>query len=219
MASPLVAPPPARPLREPAVVEPGRNTGVRSRVRAQWLVLAAALTVMAGVLVAWALTRAADRIDVVVVARPVAAGTVIDVADLATTPVAIDGAVHGLVPAASLDELAGRVATVDLRVGTLLSEGMWADGTGLAPGERTVGAVLEPGRFPAGLASGSTALALPIDGDATGVTVRVLDADVTDAGDLRVTLAAAEADAARLAQTAATDRLVLVGLPAQGVSP
>ena len=43
------------------------------------------------------------------VARPVAAGTVIEAADLATTPVAIDGAVHGLVPAGSLDELAGRI--------------------------------------------------------------------------------------------------------------
>ena len=168
-------------------------------------------------LVAWALTRAADRVAVVSVARPVAAGTVIELDDLTTTPIAFDGDdVHGLVPPASLDSLVGRVATLDLQPGTLLSVGMWADATGLGAGERTVGAVLEAGRYPLGLAQGSTAIAAArLDGDAGGVQVRVLDADLTDAGDLQVTLAAPEADAARLAQLAATDRLVLVGLPAQ----
>ncbi len=51
MASPLAAAPAARALREPAVVAPGRNTKIRSRVRAQWLVLAVALMVLAGLLV------------------------------------------------------------------------------------------------------------------------------------------------------------------------
>jgi hypothetical protein len=214
MASPLAAAPAARSLREPAVVTPGRNTKVRSRIRVQWLVLAVALMVLAGVLVAWALTRAADRVAVVSVARPVAAGTVIGSGDLTTVQIAFDGDVTGLVPATSIDSLAGRVATVDLQPGTLLSAGMWADGTGLAPDERTVGAVLEPGRFPTGLAQGASAVAVPIDGEAAGVTVRVVDADTTEPGDLSVTLAVPEADAARLAQLAASERLVLVGLPA-----
>ncbi|MGE0000361.1 MAG: SAF domain-containing protein, partial [Ilumatobacteraceae bacterium] len=164
MATPLAAAPAARTLREPAVVTPGRNTKVRSRVRVQWLVLAVALMVLAGVLVAWALTRAADRVTVVTVARPVPAGTVIQTADLTTAQIAFDGEVNGLVPAASLDALAGRVATVDLQPGTLISAGMWADGTELAADERTVGAVLEPGRFPAGLAQGATAVAVSLDG-------------------------------------------------------
>src|SRR5687768_9577421 len=141
------APARTKPLREPAVVTPGRNTKVRSRVRAQWLVLAAALTVLAGMLVAWALAQAADRVHVVSVARPVAAGTVIQAADLRTTAIAFDGDVQGLAPAASLDALVGRVAAVDLGAGSLLSVGMWADDTGLAEHERTVGAVLDAGRF------------------------------------------------------------------------
>jgi hypothetical protein len=111
----------------------------RTQVRAQWLVLAAALTVLAGVLVAWAIERAADRVDVVSVARPVPAGTVIQADDLTTTAIAFDEPVVGLAPAASLDALVGRVAVVELRPGTLLSVGMWADGTGLSPDERTVG--------------------------------------------------------------------------------
>jgi flagella basal body P-ring formation protein FlgA len=206
--------PRARTSNDPAVVVPGRNTRTRSRVRAQWLVLAAALTVLAGILVAWALTRAADRVSVVSLARPVAAGTVIQTADLTIAAIAFDGDVSGLVPAASVDAVAGRVATVDLAAGSLLTVGMWADATGLSEGERTVGAVLTAGRFPVGLAQGSTAIALAIDGDVVGVTVRVIDADTTDAGGLRVTLAVPQADAMHIAQLAATDQLVVIGLPA-----
>lgn len=206
--------PSARNARGPAVVTPGRNSRVRSRVRAQWLVLAAALTVLAGLLVAWALAGAADRVDVVAVARPVAAGTVIELDDLTIAQVAFDGAVQGLVPATSMDALVGRMATVDLSAGSLLTAGMWADATGLSAGERTVGAVLDAGRFPIGLAQGSAALAVAIDGEPSGVTVRVVDATTTDAGELRVTLAVPDADASRIAQLAATDRLVVIGMPA-----
>lgn len=203
-----------RRLRGPAVVTPGRNSRVRSRVRAQWLVLAAALTVLAGLLVAWALAGAADRVDVVSLARPVAAGTVIQLEDLTIAHVAFDGDVQGLVPATSTDALVGRTATVDLSAGSLLTAGMWADATGLGAGERTVGAVLDAGRFPIGLAQGSTAVAVPIDGEPVGVTVRVVEVTTTEAGGLRVTLAVPDADASGIAQLAATDRLVIIGLPA-----
>ncbi|MCU1360745.1 MAG: flagellar biosynthesis protein FlgA, partial [Ilumatobacteraceae bacterium] len=184
------------------------------RVRAQWLVLAAALTILAGILVAWSLTRAADRVSVVSVARPVAAGAVIQVDDLTVAQIAFDGDVRGLAPASSIDQLVGRVATIDLQPGSLLTVGMWADATGLSAGERTVGAVLTAGRFPIGLAQGSSAVALSIDGDESGVSVRVVDAGTTDSGDLRITLAVPEADATRIAQLAATDQLVVIGLPA-----
>ncbi|MFN8023880.1 MAG: SAF domain-containing protein [Acidimicrobiales bacterium] len=200
----------------------GRRRRTRTQVRAQWLVLAAALTVLAGVLVAWAVQRAADRVEVVSVARPVAAGAVITADDLTTTAIAFDTPVTGLAPASSLDALVGRVATVDLEPGVLLSTSMWADGTELSAGERTVGALLDAGTFPAGLAPGSTALAVALGDDTadagtdagTDVTVRVLDAADDDRGALRVTLAVPEADAARIARLAAADRLVLVGVPA-----
>jgi hypothetical protein len=47
------------------------------------------------------------------------------------------------------------------------------------------------------------------------MTVRVLEATLTDQGELQVTLAAADADAIVIARLAATDMLVLVGLPAE----
>lgn len=217
-AAPPVGTASVRSLRGPAVVTPGRNARARSRVRAQWLVLAAALTILAGLLVAWALAGAADRVGVVSIARPVAAGTVIQLDDLTIAQVAFDGDVQGLVPASSIDALAGRVATVDLSAGSLLTAGMWADATGLSAGERTVGAVLDAGRFPIGLAQGSTAMAVAIDGEPAAVTVRVVDATTTDAGELRITLAVPDTDASRIAQLAATDRLVVIGMPAATAS-
>jgi hypothetical protein len=186
--------------------------------------LGAALTVLAGTLVAWGLTRAADRVQVVSVARPISAGDIIEADDLTTAAVAFDGAVEGLVPAASLDRVVGQVATIDLGAGMLLNTGMWAHDAAVAPDERTVGAVLRAGRFPSGLAHGSAALAIGVPATgvpATGVTatvdgtpVRVLDAEVTPDGALHVTLAVPAALAAGVASLAAIDELVLVGIPA-----
>jgi hypothetical protein len=199
---------------EPSVVAPGRATHLKSRVQVQWLVLAAALTVLAGVLVAWGLGQAADRVDVVSLARPVPAGTTIGADDLTVTPIAFDTQITGLVPAASLDRLVGRVATVDLAAGGLLVAGMWADGSALGADETLVGAVLDAGHFPGGLTQATTAWAVPIDDTAAlPIVVRVVQSDSNDSGDLSITMAVNRSDSIRLAQLAATDQLVLIGLP------
>ncbi len=219
MSAPTVAKPTRR-AHEPAVVKPGQSTKARTRVRVQWLALGAALTVLAGTLVAWSLTRAADRVQVVSVARPVAAGDIIEAGDLTTAAVAFDGVVQGLVPAASIDRVVGQVATIDLGAGVLLSIGMWARDGDIAPDERTVGAVLRAGRFPTGLAHGSTALAIGVatptataDPNDQGTAVRVLDVDVAEDGSLHVTLAVPADHAAAVASLSATLELVLVGVP------
>ena len=123
----------------------GSANRVRSRVRTQWLALGAALVVLASVLVGWALTQAADRVQVVQVAQSVRAGDVIAAADLSVADVAFDGQVQGLVPVASLDALVGRIATIDLQPGTLMQVGMWSDVPQLAKGEEAVGALLAAG--------------------------------------------------------------------------
>ena len=70
---------------------------VRSSVRTQWMALGGALVVLAGVLVAWALSRAADRVQVVQVAQQVQAGQVITADDLTVTGIAYDTQLQGLV--------------------------------------------------------------------------------------------------------------------------
>ena len=187
-----------------------KGTRVRSKVHTQWLALGAALVVLSGVLVAWGLSQAADRVQVVQVAREVKAGHVLDAADLTVAGVAYDGAVHGLVPAASLQALVGRVAAIDLTPGALVQVGMWSNVAALGAHEQRVGAVLAAGRYPSGLARGDVAVAAPIDVSATmaPVDVRVLDAEVGADGNLSVTFAVDEASAVAGAQLAATDQLV-----------
>lgn len=191
----------------------GSANRVRSRVRTQWLALGAALVVLAAVLVGWALTQAADRVQVVQVAQSVRAGDVIAAADLSVADVAFDGQVQGLVPVASLDALVGRIATIDLQPGTLMQVGMWSDAPQLATGEEAVGALLTAGRFPSGLVRGDLAIAAPIDATiATDSTiVRVIAVQTESNGDLLVTLAVAHADSVAVAQLAATNQLLLVG--------
>ena len=191
---------------------------VRSRVRTQWLALGAALVVLASVLVGWALTQAADRVQVVQVARPLHAGDVIAAADLTVADVAFDGQVEGLVPVASLNALVGRVATIDLQRGTLMQAGMWSDAPQLATGEEAVGALLAIGRYPVGLARGDLAIAAPIDSaiETNPTIVRVITVQTQANGDLLVTLAVAHADSVAIAQLAATSQLVLVGQSIDG---
>jgi hypothetical protein len=209
---------------------------LRSQARTQWLALGAALVVLAGVLVTWGLSQASDRVPVVQIASDVSAGDAFAADDFTIAEVAFDGAVEGLVPARSLDALVGRVAAIDVSPGQLVQVGMWRDTPVLADGEDSVGAVLEAGRFPAGLAVGDTAvaasLAAPADvlggavsagpNDSAGssgasglapVIVRVVDVSPGADGSLSVTLAVDELHSVAVAQLAATDRLVLVGRP------
>lgn len=193
----------------------GQSSKIRSRVRTQWLALGAAFVVLAGVLVAWALSNAAERVQVVQVANEVKAGDVIELDDLAITGIAYDAELEGLVPEQSLEALVGRVAAVDIQPGTLLIRGMWEDAPVVADGESVVGAVLAAGRFPAGLGRGDLAVAAPIDAEAATapVTVRVIATTLDPEGRLVVQLAVPADSAVAIGQLAATDQLLLVGRP------
>lgn len=188
---------------------------LRSSVQTQWLALGGALVVLAGVLVAWALSSATDRVQVVQMVQAVPAGEVITADDLTVTGVAYDSQVQGLVPASSLAELDGRVAAVDLQPGALVQVGMWRSDPALAPGEQRVGVVLPPGRLPEGFAQGDTGVAAALDAaDPTGtVPVRVLAASVTAEGSTSLTLAVASGVAVAVARLAASEQLVIVGEP------
>lgn len=185
----------------------------RAKVRTQWMALGGALVVLAGILVVWSLSTAADRVQVVRVARPVHAGVALRADDLSVAGVAYDASVQGLVPARSIDALIGRVAAIDLAPGVLLQKGMWRDAPPLKTGEHAVGVVLKPGRMPSSIAAGDEAIAAPLQpGDAAvPVAVRVIDVTVADDGTTTVSLAVPDASAVAVAQLAATDQLVLVG--------
>lgn len=194
---------------------------ISSQVRTQWLALGGALVVLAGVLVAWTLSSAGDRVQVVQVAQSVPAGQALTAEDLTVTGIAFDGPMEGLVPATAAEELVGRVAAVDLQPGTLLLVGMWRDEVALAPGETRVGVVLKPGWMPSGLGRGDTAYAAALDasGSTAAVPVRVLDAITQPDGNTSLTLAVPATDAVTVARLGASDLLVLIGVPSGTALP
>jgi hypothetical protein len=189
------------------------NKGGRVSVRTQWTALAGAFIVLAGVVVAWALARAADRVQVVQIAQEVRAGEIISADDLVLAGVAHDGTVAALVPAAAAETAIGKVASIDLQPGALLQSGMWRDAPTLGAGEQRVGVVLQPGRFPDDLGRGDTAVAAPLDpaDPLVPVGVRVLDVAVTPEGATTLTLAVPGAAAVSVARLGAAEQLVLVG--------
>lgn len=187
--------------------------------RSVWLVLTAALVVLAATVVAWALSRAADRVAVVGVGRPISVGEVFAADDLEIRQVAVDGGAVGLVPAASMGSLVGRRAALDLEAGMLVSAGMWADEGGLGAQERSVGVVVRAGRFPGGLAPQHDALVIDLATDGAPIPVRVLDIETSMQRDIAVTLAVPAEMAAVIARSAAADAIAVIGTPGGAASP
>lgn len=185
---------------------------VRSSVRTQWIALGGALVVLAGVVVVWALSAAGARVQVVQVLQDVPAGQVITTDDLTVTGIAYDTALEGLVPASSFEDVAGRVAAVDLTAGSLLLVGMLRSTPALGAGEQRVGVVLRGGRAPDDLGVGDQAVAASMDpADPTAVPVRVLAANATIEGARSITLAVPVEGAIAVARLAAAEQLVLIG--------
>jgi hypothetical protein len=90
------------------------------------------------------------RHAVLVVARPVKAGTAIRDADLGEARISNDPSIH-TVAAGDRARVVGRVTAVNLIPGTLLSPGQLATGPRVDPGSAVVGLALKAGQFPAGL--------------------------------------------------------------------
>jgi hypothetical protein len=106
----------------------------------------------AGFAVGWA--HAGDRLLVLALVRPVAAGQVLTAADLTVVRAGISGPVS-LVPASQEPAVAGRTAAVPLPAGALLVPG--DVGMPVLPaGQQELGVALKPGQYPPDLSAGQT---------------------------------------------------------------
>ena len=94
-----------------------------------------------------------DGRSVLVVARPVGPGQVIQDADLRATRVSADGGV-ALVPAAERSKVVGRTATVGLVPGSALSEEQLGASSGLQGDQAVIGLALKAGQLPPQLRAG-----------------------------------------------------------------
>ncbi|TQS44445.1 SAF domain-containing protein [Cryptosporangium phraense] len=118
------------------------------RIRGGHLGLAVALVAIGGLLAAFAFYAATRTGDYLAVARPVAAGSTITAADLATVQV---NSTVGLSPMAASERgsVVGKRAKVSLVPGTLLTAEQLTDEELVGPGQQQVGIGLKPERMPA----------------------------------------------------------------------
>ncbi len=184
----------------------------RRRRRAPYLALGGLLVVVCVLGFAAATVRLGQRVSVLAVAQPVAAGQRIEAADL--TPVsAADDPSLGLIPVAQAAAVVGRTAVVPLLPGTLLTRSLVGDAAFPPAGKVVASLAVKPGQYPQGLAAGShvavfisaaptasgqpsagstgstsrlSAVVLGVDprGDGQGSTVVTLLLDASDAGRL-----------------------------------
>jgi Flp pilus assembly protein CpaB len=92
--------------------------------------------------------RAGGRTSVLAVTRSVPAGQNITAGDLAIVRVSLSPGLS-VINAASLDQVVGRRAAVQLEPGDLLSPSDLSNGAGLPPGDAIVGVATKPGQVPA----------------------------------------------------------------------
>ncbi|MFF0174751.1 flagellar biosynthesis protein FlgA [Micromonospora profundi] len=141
------------------------------RVRPGLLGLAVLLIALGGLGAAFAVTSVRATGSYLAVARPVEVGREISAADLITVQVA-GGQGLDPVPAARLNEVAGKRAAVALLPGTLLTLGQVTDAPLLGPGQQQIALGLKPAQVPAReLHPGDKVLLVSTpDDNATGAT-------------------------------------------------
>lgn len=146
-------------------------------------VLGVLVVVVCALAVAALAASGTHRAEVLVVSRPIPAGSTIRPADLTTAGVAADAKVHAI-GASEAPSVVGRVAGDNLAAGTLLVRGELAEGPAVPHGMTIVGLALKPGFLPTGLAAQETVSVISTppgsttdpssDGRVSGATAGVL---------------------------------------------
>lgn len=126
----------------------------RRRRRMPFVALGGLLVIVCVLAYAYGALRLGDRIQVLAVARPVAAGQALAPADLKVVSAAQDPALR-LVPASQAGSVVGRTAVVPLLPGTLLTPALVGDTAFPPQGQVTASVSLKPGQYPEGLAAGA----------------------------------------------------------------
>jgi hypothetical protein len=119
-----------------------------------FVALGGLLVIVCVLVYAYGAVQLGDRIQVLAVARPVAAGHAFTSADLRQVSAARDPNVP-LIPASQASQVIGRTAVVPLLPGTLLTPALMGDAAFPPSGKVTASVALKPGQYPQGLAPGA----------------------------------------------------------------
>ncbi|MBT8228538.1 MAG: hypothetical protein HKP61_00925 [Dactylosporangium sp.] len=110
---------------------------------------------------AYGAVRLGDRVQVLAVARPVAAGQTFAAVDLRTVSAARDARVP-LIAESESARVIGRTAVVPLLPGTLLTSALVGDAAFPPAGKVAASVAVKPGQYPQGLVTGAHVLAYVI---------------------------------------------------------
>ena len=172
---------------------------------------------------AWA-SSVGNRVQVLVVAKEVPAGSVVQASDLTAAGLAADRQVSAI-PASAESGWVGKVARVELVPGSLLERSELGSGPAIPAGSSVVGLHLKDGTFPAEIAPGAAVeiVSTPAQGATGGggtvvvasATVLSISADPNGSGNL-VSVVVPTAEASSVASAAAGDNVSLVMLAGTG---
>ena len=181
-----------------------------------------------GAVFGWLYTTAGEKTPVVVMAREVPVGQVIERADLSTVDVA--GSVTAIA-GTNLSSAVGQRAAVGLIPGTLLQRGMLTRADPIPAGRVQVGVALKAGQLPAdGVNAGDKVAAVRLGGTAAGsaqptnapaaaavladaATVYSVRVDPTQTGGSLVTLVVTPEQGLAIAEASSTGNAALIKVP------
>ncbi len=148
-----------------------RQAAAPRRWTAKGLAAAVIVVLLGGLVLMYAVPAYSKRVSVLVVARAVPLGTRISEADLATARISSDPALTP-VSANLRSSVVGKIATVTLRPGTLITLSEVGDSDGFAAGQVLVPLALKDGQLPArGVSPGQQVLIVATPSGAGGSTV------------------------------------------------
>lgn len=164
-------------------------------------------------------SSAADRVEVIGIARDIPPGATVTEADLRKISISTGSGLQTL-PVERASEVVGRTAGTGLTAGSLLNPDQLADGPALPAGTVLVGAVLKAGQYPVGLRIGDTVEIVETpapdstgsrDPESQGVGTVTDQSDLADGQSSRtVSIAVPPDDSARISAAGAAGRLSLV---------
>src|SRR5690348_8640051 len=126
----------------------------RRRGRVPYLSFGALLVLVCVLGYAYYASQLGDRVPVLAVAAPVAAGQSITAGDLKQVSAANDASL-GLIPVSQASDVVGRTAVVPLLPGTLLTRNLIGNAAFPPAGKVVASLALKPGQYPQGLVAGA----------------------------------------------------------------
>lgn len=200
---------------------PGVPIAPRRQRNTMWMIVGAFLVLASGLAAATVFRSLSSRVEVLVAARAIGTGEVIDVDDLETASLSADGNVRAISPA-DRDDLLGQVAAGPIGQGAIVHRSNFVEGNDDGQPQVIIGAALDAGQYPlAGLRPGDRVKIIEVSGpnatfdDSLGGAREVTEGEVVETRKLArsdallVSLRVNEAIATPLSERAQQGRLRL----------